>query len=609
MRLNLSLQQRVALAFLVMILQVLFSRGAGLLYTNSLRGSIDTANDSIKQIQHINGLQLSWLEVVATLDNMLLTRQTGLVEQKLRSQMDTFNQQLKETQIVILKSSGGEIDENQKYVDSLLVLGEELTGTVGEILRAAGGGRWSRAQYIRHTEMASLQSRLRENLDLFDQALQAEVASALARAANSQRSSQIYWIISSVGALVVGVVLGVLTVRSITQPMKKLIAQVTRVTQKDFSPVQPLYQRDEIGDLSRAFSLMTDWLRESYETLEERVAERTSKLERRTVQVQVAAEIARDATAVRDLNHLLDSAINLIRSRFGFYHSGIFLLDEAGEYAVLEAATGEAGREMLARNHKLKVGEVGIVGFAAGSGLPRIALDVGEDAVHFKNPFLPDTRSEMALPLVVGERVIGVLDVQSEQVSAFNDDDIRVLQILADQIAVAIENARLLDQVQESLKEVETLYSQYSHEAWERVRRTKTVNGFQYDGSNVLPIPAWHVNEGHGNAAQQPAICIPLESRGESIGVLEVWPVEERFSTDEIEFLEAVGQRLSQAMETARLYQEAQNRAERERLAGQIFTKIRASNDPQEILQSAVQELRNALNVDRAQILLRSKDY
>jgi nitrate/nitrite-specific signal transduction histidine kinase len=211
------------------------------------------------------------------------------------------------------------------------------------------------------------------------------------------------------------VVLGLLTLRSITRPMKKLIAQVSRVTQKDFSPVPSLSQRDEIGDLSRAFSLMTDWLRESYETLEERVVERTSELERRTVQVQVAAEIARDATAVRDLSQLLDSAINLIRSRFGFYHSGIFLLDETEEYAVLKAATGEAGREMLARNHRLKVGEVGIVGFAAGSGLPRIALDVGEDAVHFKNPLLPATRSEMALPLIVGERVIGVLDVQSER--------------------------------------------------------------------------------------------------------------------------------------------------------------------------------------------------
>jgi PAS domain S-box-containing protein len=187
--------------------------------------------------------------------------------------------------------------------------------------------------------------------------------------------------------------------------------------------------------------------------LEERVTERTAELEQRTMQLQTAAEVARDATTAHDLDSLLERAVNLVRERFGFYHAGIFLVDAQGEYAVLRAATGEAGRQMIESGHKLKVGEVGIVGYAIGSGKPHIALDVGGDAVHFKNPFLPDTRSEMTLPLQVGGRVIGALDVQSNREAAFGEDDVATLQIMADQLAVAIGRTRLFEQMRVALEE------------------------------------------------------------------------------------------------------------------------------------------------------------
>jgi len=189
------------------------------------------------------------------------------------------------------------------------------------------------------------------------------------------------------------------------------------------------------------------------EELEQRVAERTAQLERRTVQLQVAAEVARDAITAHDAGELLDRAVNLIRERFGFYHAGIFLVDERGEYAVLKAATGEAGRQMLEQGHKLKVGEAGIVSQVTGTGQPRIAPAVDADAAHFKNPLLPETRSEMALPLKVGERVIGALDVQSVQEAAFDEDDVAILRVMADQLAVVIEKARLFERTQAALEE------------------------------------------------------------------------------------------------------------------------------------------------------------
>jgi GAF domain-containing protein len=170
--------------------------------------------------------------------------------------------------------------------------------------------------------------------------------------------------------------------------------------------------------------------------------------QRRATQLATAAAVARDATAILDVDHLLDETMDLISKQFGFYHAGVFLLDERDEYAVLQAASSEGGRRMLERGHKLRVGEIGIVGYVASTGEPRVALDVGEDTAHFAHPDLPNTRSEMALPLKVQDRVIGVLDVQSTQEAAFSEDDVAVLQTMADQLATAIANARLFEQVQ-----------------------------------------------------------------------------------------------------------------------------------------------------------------
>ena len=168
----------------------------------------------------------------------------------------------------------------------------------------------------------------------------------------------------------------------------------------------------------------------------------------RALQLAAASEVARDATAILDVERLLSETVRRISERFGFYHAGLFLLDDKREYAVLQAASSEGGRRMLERGHRLRVGEVGIVGFVTHTGTPRIALDVGEDAVHFSNPDLPQTRSEMAVPLTMRGQVIGALDVQSTEVCAFTDGDVATVQIIADHLANAIENARLYEELQ-----------------------------------------------------------------------------------------------------------------------------------------------------------------
>lgn len=181
------------------------------------------------------------------------------------------------------------------------------------------------------------------------------------------------------------------------------------------------------------------------------------EMQQRAIQLEAASQVARNATAILDVDQLLDETVHLISDQFGFYHAGIFLMDEKEEYAVLQAASSEGGRQMLERGHKLAVGKVGIVGYATGTGKPRIALDVGKDAVYFDNPDMPETRSEMALPLVSRGRVIGALDVQSTREAAFTEEDIATLQTMADQLANAIENARLFSETRRRVAELEAV--------------------------------------------------------------------------------------------------------------------------------------------------------
>ena len=201
---------------------------------------------------------------------------------------------------------------------------------------------------------------------------------------------------------------------------------------------------------------LSDALEVERDRLEDQVTGRTRALQeanyalqRRAIQLEASAEVGRVITSIVDVDQLLRRTMELIRDKFGFYHVGIFLLDEAGEWAILQAATGEAGAQMLAQGHRLAVGETSMVGWTALHRQPRIEMDVGQDdqrqdgpAIRFANPLLPYTRSEITLPLMVSDRLLGVLNVQSAEAAAFDDEDVRVLQSMANQVAVAIENAQ-----------------------------------------------------------------------------------------------------------------------------------------------------------------------
>ena len=298
----------------------------------------------------------------------------------------------------------------------------------------------------------------------------------------------------------------------------------------------------------------------------------------------------------------------MIGDNFGFYHVGLFLVDEAHEYAVLSATNSEGGMEMIQRQHRLRVGAEGIVGNVISTGKPRIAFDVGKDAVFFNNPELPDTHSEMALPLRSGDHIVGALDVQSTEMGAFSDEDIQTLSLLADQVNLAIENARLFDESRRILAESELVSRQSTREAWKRLPEQHQLLGYRYNIAGVSPLRELvNIEEGSdknkGKQSETGTVVVPIELRGQVIGTLVVQSPSTRLSRDQHDLVKAVADRVALSAENARLFEETTIRAERERKVSDITSKIRSHNDPEAMIETAINELRIALGATRVEVI------
>jgi GAF domain-containing protein/HAMP domain-containing protein len=411
---------------------------------------------------------------------------------------------------------------------------------------------------------------------------------------------------------------GFIVSQILTSPVTTLTKAAEKIAAGDLKARAVVTVHDEIGILANAFNRMTDQLNQTFSGLEQRVAERTMDLElsrqqsvKRANELQSIGEISKIVTSEQKLENLLPLITRLVSERFGFYHTGIFLIDDTNQYAVLQAANSEGGRKMLKRGHKLEVGGSGIVGYVAKSGLPRISLDVGHDAVFFDNPDLPTTRSEMALPLKVRERIVGVLDVQSENPGAFTENDTNTLGILADQVAIALENARLFDQTQQALDEAQVLYRQNLKEGWKTFRRENEIVGYQQSlmsGKKLTqPVETDEIRESMNRGdvlvinanggTQEASIVVPIKLRGQIIGNMNIKaPTKGRiWSTDEVTLAETISERLSVALENARLIQESQRQVIKEQTISDITGKIGASINLKNVLQTAVEELGRAM--------------
>lgn len=333
--------------------------------------------------------------------------------------------------------------------------------------------------------------------------------------------------------------------------------------------------------------------------LERNVEERTQELivanqqaTRRVEQLRLIADVARSAISVQDVNRLLPHMAHLISQRFNFYHIGIFLLDEQKQYAILTASNSPGGLRMIKKGHRLRVGTQGIVGYVSQTGQPRIALNVKDDPVYFGGEDLPETRSEIALPLRSGDLILGVLDIQSTEANAFSDEDSSTLSILADQMAIAIQNAISFEQSQRALLEAESASSQAAGQVWSRYGEMPERRGYRYDG--VRPEP---LKEGPTPSASNQVLNLPVRLRGQTIGHLKLNHLDPAYvwTEDERAMAEATAERVALALEGARLLEEAQKRAARETFLSDISAKLGASIQMDSILRDTVEELGQTL--------------
>jgi len=341
-------------------------------------------------------------------------------------------------------------------------------------------------------------------------------------------------------------------------------------------------------------------LEEERASLEQRVAERTKELEKKADQLNAAAYIAQQAAEFKDLNTLLPNVAQLISREFGFYHAGIFLVTEKGDYAVLQATSSEGGQRMIERGHRLRIGAEGIVGFVAAEKRPRVALDVGEDAVFFDNLELPETRSEIAIPLIAQNRLIGVLDVQSVESRAFTQDDVDILQTLADQIAVAIENVRLLTESRVLIHELETMSAENASRNWQEQLSSKTL-GYQYSQTGIQSLQNEMLTSNKNSV-----MTVPILFRGQKIGkiTLQRKPNQPDWTTNERQLANEIAAQTALALDNARLIKQTRESALREQTVTEISSRIRETLDLETVLRTAAQELQCAFNLQEAAVQL-----
>jgi len=380
-----------------------------------------------------------------------------------------------------------------------------------------------------------------------------------------------------------------------------------------------------------------------------------SESQQTALQFETAAEIARDISSSLELDELLQKAVELIRSRFDFYHAAIFLKDLPGEFIVIREATGEAGAQMKRSGHKLSVGSKSVVGFVSGKGEPLIVNDTARDATYYPNPLLPETRAEAALPLRVGDRIVGVLDVQSKQAYAFAEDNLRTLQILADQLAIAVVNTELFAETQEHLAQHRLLHhitttaasgttldealqsavnglqvtlggdrvSILLADREKKMLEVKAAVGYASDvldlripiGSGITGWVAAHrrtlrINnvlqdtryiEGSPNTRSE--MAIPLLYRSELLGVLNVESeLFAAYAENDEELLGTLGGSLAAIIANARLLEQIRTQAERERILFEISDKIRRTTDIETILSTTASELIRAVGATSARI-------
>lgn len=392
----------------------------------------------------------------------------------------------------------------------------------------------------------------------------------------------------------------------LTRPVRDLTTMAERLAAGELDVSVTPTTGDEIGVLAEAFNGMTARLRELIQTLEQRVSERTADLSRRADYASAAADVINAVTALLEPDELMRKTATLLVDRFGFNHVAFLLLEEGGREARYHIGAGQGADVLMQEKFSLTVGSASLVGQALLTEQMQVAQDVTQAPAYYGHPAITDTRAEVVIPLVARGHILGVLSVQSKEINAFDQATLNVLQTIAAQVAVGLDNARLLREAQQALEAERRAYGEVSRTAWQELLRAGLTPGYRYVSERVQAIgEVWHpemtvalhedraVTAVAEDAPDLLAFAAPLRVRGQTIGVLNLRKpaVGGRWHPEEIRLLEALIAQLEVALDSARLYQDTQRRAAREQELGEVAAQFARSLDVDTLLRTAVQEL------------------
>lgn len=389
-------------------------------------------------------------------------------------------------------------------------------------------------------------------------------------------------ILFSLLALVLGVGYSYYVSRSISDPVNELIETFNEAELGNLSVRAPVSATDELGIVTMHFNRTMARLEVLQNTLEQQVAERTRLLE-------ASNEVGRVSSSSLDPDELLARVINLFTEQFGYYFASIYLLDPSEKWAEIREATGEIGKLLKQNHQRHEVSGRSMVGSAIREKAAKIAQIASEEKNRYQNPLLPYTRSEIALPLIAGDRVLGALDVQSIKESDFTPDVIRTMQSMANHVAIALENARLYQEAQQSIREMRAIQQQYLLTGWSGI-------------SNLSEDLEYGVGDEPDENAKQ--IEVPISLRDQILGEIRL-ENPEAWTPEQENLVNAVATQAAVALENARLVNESRQTALRERMLAEINSKIWSSATIDGILQTAAKELGRRLDASRATIELK----
>lgn len=390
-------------------------------------------------------------------------------------------------------------------------------------------------------------------------------------------------------------------------PLAELIGGAQRLAEGDLQHRVYVSSHDETAFLAQTINNMADRMNNTVATLEQQIIERTREVERRSTYLAATAEVGKVANTILDADQLVQQVIELIQKQFDLYYVGLFQISEDGKWAVLRAGTGEVGRNLVARQHRIAAGE-GMIGWCIANGQARVAHEVSQEPNRLEIPELPKTQSEAALPLFTRGRIIGALTVQSERIKTFDETMMVALQTMADQVAITLDNARLFAEGRNALSTDQKAYAEKNQTDWLKTFSERSHYGYYADHEKIEPLDEHNPGLDLAQQDSQQIFHLPIRVRGQVLGTIHARKADTAgaWNPEESALLETLTDQLSIALDNARLYQDTQRRAARDRMVAEISNKMRRAVDMDTLIQTAVREITNAIKVPEAFIQLGS---